>query len=97
VKINVYPLDFQEFLEFKNIKFAKCSTKNHFDLLKKYLLEYMRFGAYPEVVLTEDENLKKIVLKSIVDSIFQKDLLKLIKEEKIFQLTKFVKMLRNNI
>lgn len=97
VKVNVYPLDFNEFLQFKNVKFIKCNSPLHFDLIKKYLLEYLRFGGYPEVVLNEDENAKKIILKSIVDSIFQKDLLKLVKEEKIFQLIKFVKLLRNNI
>jgi predicted AAA+ superfamily ATPase len=84
-------------LQFKNVKFIKCNSPLHFDLIKKYLLEYLRFGGYPEVVLNEDENAKKIILKSIVDSIFQKDLLKLVKEEKVFQLIKFVKLLRNNI
>jgi len=97
VKIDVFPLDFIEFLEFKWIKKNYYTNDKNFDLIKWYILEYLKFGSYPEVVLTNDEEWKKIVLKSIVDSIFQKDLLKLIKEEKILNFTYFTKLLRKNI
>jgi len=97
VKIQVYPLDFTEFLQFKWIKSLTTISCQTFDILEKFLKEYITFGSYPEVVLTEDINWKKLVLKSIVDSIFQKDILKLVKEDKILDLTKFAVVLRNNI
>ena len=97
VKINVYPLDFYEFLEFKGLKPIKVISENTFNLLLPYLKEYLTFGAYPEVVLQNNVNNKKVVLKSIVDSIFQKDILKLVKEEKILDLRKFILLVRNNI
>jgi len=78
-------LDFEEFLFFKQITPTLCKNKHYFEALKKHLLEYLTFWWYPEVVLTNDIQSKKLVIKSIIDIIFQKDLLKLIKEEKIIQ------------
>jgi predicted AAA+ superfamily ATPase len=67
IKINVYPLDFEEFLFFKKITPTLCKNKHYFEILKRYLLEYLTFWGYPEVVLTNDIQSKKLVIKSIID------------------------------
>ncbi len=57
----------------KKLEFSQID-ENIFNLILPYLLEYLTFGGYPEVVLTNDLNKKFLVLKSIVDSVFEKDL-----------------------
>lgn len=65
--LEVEPLDFQEFLLFKNYN-PKKSEKY---LLEKYFKEYMEYGGMPEYVLTKDPeyiiNLtKNIIYKDII-------------------------------
>lgn len=65
--LEVEPLDFQEFLEFKNYN-PKKSEKY---LLEKHFEEYMEYGGMPEYVLTKDPeyitNLtKNIIYKDII-------------------------------
>ncbi len=52
--------------------------------------EYMEFGGFPEVALTPDYNTKKLILKNIFASFFEKDI-------KIFSELKEVKELRDMI
>ena len=82
------PLSFGEYLYFKdkisaeelNIKIAKGEIDNSPKTIidfKKYeqsYEEYMYFGGFPEVILTDDEDLKIRVLKNIFASFFEKDL-----------------------
>lgn len=78
----LYPLDFQEFLIFKNspidfhLKFSeKILNKNliAYEKKKKYYDEYMDYGGFPEVVLSESLELKKLRLTDIFKSYFEKD------------------------
>lgn len=39
--------------------------------------EYLRFGGFPEVVITQNQDIKKLVLKNIFASFFEKDILML--------------------
>ncbi|MCZ7382031.1 MAG: ATP-binding protein [Candidatus Methanoperedens sp.] len=48
----VYPLSFKEFLQFKNISIEY--TTAGIGLIEKALDEYLLYGGFPEVVLTED-------------------------------------------
>lgn len=63
------PLDFQEFLIFKNYS-AKKSERY---MLEKYFEEYMEYGGMPEYVLTKDPN----YITNLVDSIIYKDIVAL--------------------
>lgn len=98
VKIEVFPLDFKEYLLFKwkNIDLGNM-TENLYSLLEKDLFEYLTFWSYPEVVLESNYKNKKIILKSIVDSVFSKDLRGFIKENKFIDLDKFTNYLSKNI
>lgn len=82
------PLSFGEYLYFRDkVTFEDISLeteKREIDLRPKTVVdfkkfeqeyeEYIRFGGFPEVVLTRDENIKIQVLKNIFASFFEKDL-----------------------
>ncbi|MDR0691090.1 MAG: ATP-binding protein, partial [Streptococcaceae bacterium] len=65
VEIKVYPLSFQEFLDFK----GDATFKN----VQTYYHEYRKFGSFPSVVLQSDEKIKVDVLSGILDSILIRD------------------------
>ena len=81
----LHPLSFQEYLFF-NDKIAEPETKNSFDEIieKQNRIDfekrnsayenYIEFGGFPEVVVTNDEETKKKILKNIFASFFEKDL-----------------------
>jgi predicted AAA+ superfamily ATPase len=65
-KMNVFPLSFQEFLEFRKIS-VKPSEQY---LLDKYLEEYMEIGGLPEYVLSGDPQ----YVEEVVEDIIYKDI-----------------------
>lgn len=76
----MYPLDFEEFLQFKNIntksiqkeKF-KTFLPTYYDLYKPKYEEFIRFGGFPEVVLADDAEDKTAYLKDILNSHIELD------------------------
>lgn len=78
----LYPLDFEELLVFKNIKkefyrefTQKDKRKNliAFEKIKKLYEEYFLFGGFPEVVLEDNVSQKQLLLNDIFKSYFEKD------------------------
>ncbi len=65
--IEIEPLDFEEFLLFKNYSVKKSERY----LLEKYFEEYLEYGGMPEYVLTKDPN----YITNLVDSIIYKDII----------------------
>lgn len=98
VKIEVFPLDFSEFLFFKwkNIN-LNIMSENIYKLIENDLFEYITFWSYPEVVLEKNYANKKIILKSIIDSVFEKDLRNFISQDKILDLKKLILYLSKNV
>lgn len=92
----VYPLNFQEFLVFKwKDNLADLVRKPvDLDIINDELLflykEYSIFWWYPQVVLTENDENKKIYLKQIVQTYIEKDIRDI---WKINDIEKFNKML----
>jgi hypothetical protein len=64
--IEILPLNFREYLDFKKIKIAK--SDNH--LIDKYFEAYLNTGGIPEFVLKNDVE----YLKELVDDIIKKDI-----------------------
>ena len=78
----LFPLNFQEFLLFKNLKEKpskkfkekdKNKNKINYEKTKKVYEEYLEFGGFPQVVLTETIEKKKELLIDIFKSYFEKD------------------------
>ncbi|MEK7167068.1 MAG: ATP-binding protein [Patescibacteria group bacterium] len=74
--LKTWPLSFKEFLNFKKIDFEK-----KYDYLaksaqiKRLLLEYLKYGGFPKVVLEKNENLKKEYLQEIFEGIIYRDII----------------------
>lgn len=78
----IFPLDFEEFLIFKNKshKFYKSfvekdKNKNFivYEKLKKLYEEYTQYGGFPSVVLGQSNEQKKLRLNDVFKSYFEKD------------------------
>lgn len=74
------PLDFEEFLWFKNIDTSRIQKekmqpffKTYFDLYKVHYEEYQQFGGFPEVVLAPENEDKIAYLKDILNSHIELD------------------------
>lgn len=70
----LYPLDFGEFLTFKNIDFKSSAWKNksfdklEYNRLSSYYDEFIRFGGFPQIALLESDDEKIDNLKDIFSS-----------------------------
>lgn len=103
----IFPLDFEEFLWFrqenkaietlKNVR--KLSGKNLLSSIKSlyFLLEeFLVFGGYPEVALKNSEQEKEQVLESVFDLYVKKDLVEYLKTEKVLVMKKLIDFLAVN-
>lgn len=80
VTFEIYPLDYVEFKQFSD----------------KDVEEYLEFGGFPEIVLTEDETTKRKLLQTYVNDIIFKDILKNKERINVEQIKSLVKFFLNN-
>lgn len=71
ITYNLFPLSFKDFLKFKKINKKYFTKKESATLIR----EYIEFGAFPLVVLTDEIEQKKYFLQEIYDDIVTKDIL----------------------
>jgi predicted AAA+ superfamily ATPase len=74
VDMEVFPLSFREFLEFKGIQIETevDISKNRLEILRK-LEEYMKWGGFPEVVISDSETRRRELLLGYFNDIIMKD------------------------
>jgi predicted AAA+ superfamily ATPase len=74
--LEVFPLSFKEFLLFKaqNLK-KQYELVSQRRKLEKFLLEYINYGGFPQVVLKEDTTLKLQLLKEVFEGIIYRDVI----------------------
>ncbi len=72
----LYPLNFEEFLEFKEKKYVleAQNSKTINDELVPLAEEYIRFGGFPQIVLEPSEEKKKMYLSQIINTYVKKDI-----------------------
>lgn len=70
----LYPLNFIEFLTFQNKKFPQKPTNLQKKQLDSLLKEYLTFGGFPAVVLEQNKNTKKEMLKNYINLYISKDI-----------------------
>ena len=59
----VFPLSFSEFLRFKNLKIRdEKDIYLNAENIRKYVLEYIEYGGFPEIVLIEDRKIKNKII-----------------------------------
>jgi len=107
-KVNIiYPLDFEEFLWFKEDKDAIAQFQNAAKLsgdslfsvtskLNELLAEFLVFGGYPEVALKNTPNEKIAVLDSIFDLYIKKDLVEYLNIKKVLNVKRLIEFLAIN-
>lgn len=94
VNFELYPLDFEEFLVFKDYQVDLKEQINDLillDELKELYQEFALFGAYPKIVLTESVDMKEKYIQQIIDTYIKGDIRDI---ANIRHIEKFNKLLR---
>ena len=65
----VKPLDFEEYLEFREIGIDKAREKIFENDLKRYMAEYLRSGGFVEALDMEGQILKKYIRESLLERV----------------------------
>ncbi len=77
LEINVFPLSFREFLNFKNLRFdfkeALSIGEKRAEILKA-LNEYLQYGALPEIVLSQEDKKLEVAL-SYYQTVIRRDII----------------------
>ncbi len=89
--INLYPFSISEFLKAKG---QKELTEN---ILERNLWEHLIYGGYPKVVITDDLEMKKVILKDLYDTMILKDMARTFSIQDIKSLEEFAKYLSVNL
>jgi uncharacterized protein len=91
----VFPLDFKEFLSFKNLEIRDLlDIINKKIEIKSFMREYCEFGGFPEVVLSVN---KKEILLSYFEDIITKDIVLRYKVKKVKELTSLARFYLTNV
>ena len=99
----LYPLDFSEFLTFKNTphKDEAFSSKRfgpaEYERLRGYYEEYISYGGFPKVVITNNIAEKKELLFDILDSYINIDIKTLADFRGLDNVSKLLKMLSQRV
>jgi len=100
----MYPLSFGEYLTFKEISLEKNDDNlfpnfnlSLFNRLKQHYEDFIKFGGFPEVVLTEDPEDKEEYLKDIINAYIELDIKLLSDFSATDALYKLIKLLGNRI
>ena len=101
IKFDIFPLSFEEFLIFKQkenlakLIWKTINLKIINQELKFFYEEYVRFGWYPKVVLSNNIEIKKEYLKQIYVTYIEKDIKDIWKIKEVEKFNKLVKILAN--
>ncbi len=95
----LFPFSFTEFLSYKDNKISNSiydNDKHSTPIVKKinvYLEEYLIYGGYPRVVLSENEDEKKIVLKNIYNTYLLKEIKEILGLSQDYKLSRLINAL----
>ncbi|MFN4132768.1 MAG: ATP-binding protein [Candidatus Hadarchaeales archaeon] len=98
VDVKVFPLSFREFLEFKGIGLEGevDIAKNRLRILRE-LEEYLKWGGFPEVAISENDTRKRELLSGYFSDIIMKDVVKRFSVREIKKLENLVGLYISNI
>jgi len=72
--IEIYPFSFKEFLKTRNVDLENSIYGKNKVLIKNFLMEYLKWGGFPEISFSESDFAKAKTLKEYLDAMFFKDL-----------------------
>jgi uncharacterized protein len=99
------PLSFPEYLVFKDVipplklqeftleSLLRIRNINEYSKYNSYYEEYLNYGGFPEVALTDDIETKRLILRNIFASFFEKDLILLSDFRDIRELRDLIRLL----
>ncbi|MEM4397743.1 MAG: ATP-binding protein [Candidatus Woesearchaeota archaeon] len=94
LSLELMPFSFKDFLKAKNIDFLE--TDEGIALIKNTLLEYLKFGGFPEVILyLKDNEIIKKYYNEIFDTIVFKDIARRFKIKNIAELNSIASIVLN--
>ena len=73
ISYQLAPLSFREYLSFKDITYNAYSSRSQV-LVKSELINYLTYGGFPEIVLTDQKTIKEKILAEYIDLIQYKDM-----------------------
>lgn len=98
---HLYPFSFREFLRYKKERLISLVDKPALQSeLSKLMEEFVVFGGYPRVVLTETIDEKKVILKNIYHLLAQREiasLSKLMNQQKVITLIRLLSLRAANL
>lgn len=98
VSNEVFPLSFQEFLAFKNQESLMEQLRGKgVPALRNLFNQYIRYGGFPQVVLTEEEKDKIQILKDYYTAVIEKDIIQRYEVRDIKKLKEFCLNLFTNV
>ncbi len=75
---HLYPFSFKEFLWYRNKDLIPLVGREALQSrIQKYLTEFVLYGGYPRVVLSEDVQEKKLILKNLYNLLIQREIVSL--------------------
>ncbi len=93
--LNVFPLNFKEFLKFRNLELKTgLDVLENETRIKSLLKEYLVWGGYPEVVLTE--RFRKEILQNYFEDIVTRDIVERYGVRKIEEMKTLAKFYLSN-
>jgi len=100
ITFEVFPLSFHEFLHFKGFSLPDNIKKLAFSEKKTEILrllrEYIIYGGFPEVVLTEDPRIKRMIVMEYFNTIIALDIVERYSIRNPGELRTFIRLLLNS-
>jgi len=95
LNFEIYGLSFEEFLMFRGFNFEPDIklTEKKIDELKLMYKEYVLFGSYPKIALTDATEIKEKQLQQIIDTYIRKDIRDLANIDNIESFNKLLEVL----
>ncbi|MCK5282360.1 MAG: ATP-binding protein [Nanoarchaeota archaeon] len=91
---NLYPFSFDEILSFKNPSLFAIYRKKHSDQIikevNKYFREYVTYGGYPRVIISENNEEKETVLRNIYNTYFLREIKQILNLKDDYKLSKLI-------
>jgi len=95
---NIFPLSFKKFLLFKGLAIENPMEAITYRIdINRYFDEYLSFGGFPKIVLTDSHSLKKAELRAYFDSILMRDVVTRYRLDSVSSLMGVAVFLNSNI